>query len=52
MLLTAMKYVYDKEEARKILILKEEGPTQHSILSATIKATEEDVADDVEAAPV
>ncbi len=50
MLLTAMKYVYDKEEARKSLILKEEGPTQRSILSTTIKADEEDVAN-VETAP-
>ena len=50
MLLTAMKYVYDKEEAKKSLILKEGGPTQcHSILSTTIKASEEDVADVEEA---
>ncbi len=43
MLLTAMKYVYDKEEERKSFILKEGGPT--NVLSKTIKASEEDVAD-------
>eukprot|EP00984_Skeletonema_dohrnii_P019337 scaffold9211_cov183-Skeletonema_dohrnii-CCMP3373.AAC.5 len=40
-----MKYVYDKEEARNGMILKEEGPTQHSVESTTTKASEEDVSD-------
>jgi len=51
MLLTVMKYVYDKEEARNGMILKEEGPTQHSVESTTTKASEEYVAD-MEAANV
>jgi hypothetical protein len=51
MLLTVMKYVYDKEEARNGMILKEEGPTQHSVESTTTTASEEDVAD-MEAANV
>ena len=50
MMLTVMKYVYDKEEARNIMLLKEEGPTLHSVESTPIKASEED--SDVEAANV
>jgi hypothetical protein len=51
MLLTVMKYVYDKKEARNNMISKEEGPMHYSEMSATIKAPEQDVFD-VEAATV
>ena len=51
MLLTVMKYIYDGKEARNEMISKEEGPTLHSEMSATIKAPEENVSD-VEAATV
>ena len=46
MLLTVMKYVYDKKEARKKMMLKEDGPTHHSEMATTIKAPEEDVFDE------
>ena len=51
MLLTVMKYVYDKKEARNKMLSKEDGPTIHSEMSTTIKAPEENVSD-VEAANV
>ena len=44
MLLTVMKYVYDKKEARIEMISKEDRPTHHSEMSATIKAPEENVS--------
>ena len=51
MLLTVMKYVYDKKEARNKMLSKEDGPTHHSEMSTKTKAPEERVSD-VEAATV